>query len=73
MKKKKKTPANNFNDEKLFFKKTLPILTVLYYIFFVKKRPFLTKIKSNQIKTFATYIIQKINVLKTKRFKMLFA
>jgi len=48
MKKKKKTPANNFNDEKLFFKKTLPILTVLYYIFFVEKRPFLTKIKSNQ-------------------------
>jgi len=48
MNKKKKTPANNFNDEKLFFKKTLPILTVLYYIFFVKKRPFLTKIKSNQ-------------------------
>jgi len=48
MKKKKKTPANNFNDEKLFFKKTLPILTVLYYIFLVKKRPFLTKIKSNQ-------------------------
>ena len=48
MKKKKKTPANNFNDEKLFFKKTLPILTVLYYIFFCGKTALFDE---NQIKS----------------------
>jgi len=51
MKKKKKTPANNFNDENYFLKKAIPILTVLYYIFFCEKTALFdeNQIKSKQL------------------------